>query len=185
MLNQSVAGRALVLSILLTTASVFADEAGTFDWFKPFSSWSGEYTADETYVGEAAVRRSTRTISDFDEHDDILRFVLTPRVQIGVLRLGLEWEHFSFGLPSGAPLPNTLQELSAVIGLDMQLSDSILLRVEAQPGFYGTNNFSADQINVPFVAGGTYIYNPNLQLILGVSVDWEREYPFIPAAGIR
>jgi hypothetical protein len=163
---------------------MFADDSA-FDWFKPISSWSGEYSVDETYIGEAAVKRSRTTISGFDEHDTVLRFVLTPRVKIGVLRLGVEWERFSFGMPARAPLPNTFQELSAVIGIDTQISDSILLRVEAQPGFYGTNNFSADQINAPFLAGGTYIYNPNIQFIVGVSVDVEREYPVIPAAGIR
>ena len=38
---------------------------------------------------------------------------------------------------------------------------------------------------MPFVIGGTYIFSPNLQLILGVSVDVERKYPVIPAAGVR
>ena len=38
---------------------------------------------------------------------------------------------------------------------------------------------------MPFVIGGTYIFSPNLQLILGVSVDVERKYPVIPAAGLR
>jgi hypothetical protein len=145
---------------------------------------SGEYLAEETYVSDAEVRRSNRKIS-FDESDTILRFVATPRMKFGVLRLGLEWERFAFGFPSRTPLPNGLQELSAVIGLDMQLSDSILVRVETQPGFYGTNNFDSDQINAPFIAGGTYIYNPNVQFVLGVSVDVEREYPVIPAAGLR
>ena len=34
--------------------------------------------------------------------------VLTPRVKLGVLRLGAEWERFSFGMPKHAPLPDTL-----------------------------------------------------------------------------
>ena len=145
---------------------------------------SGEYLAEETYVSDAEVRRSNRKIG-FDESNTILHFVATPRTKFGVLRLGLEWERFAFGFPARTPLPNGLQELSAVIGLDMELSDSILVRVETQPGFYGTNNFNSDQINAPFIAGGTYIYNPNVQFVLGVSVDVEREYPVIPAAGLR
>jgi hypothetical protein len=176
--------RAVGLAWFFATMSIFAEET-KFDWFAPFSKLTGEYYVEETYVGEAAVKRSGRTIEDFDEHDNILRFVATPRIKLGVLRIGLEWEHFSFGFPTHSPLPNTLQELSAIVGLDTQLSDSILIRVEAQPGFYGTNNFSSDQINIPFNAGGTYIYNPNLQFVLGVSVDVERQYPVIPAAGIR
>lgn len=146
---------------------------------------SGEFSADETYVGEASVRRSSRIIEDFDEHDVILRFVFTPRVKLGVLRIGGEFERFSFGFPNGTPLPNTLQQASFVCGIDTQWSDSILIRFEAQPGFYGTNKVDFDDINVPFLVGGTYIYSPNLQLILGVSVDIERQFPVIPAAGIR
>jgi hypothetical protein len=38
---------------------------------------------------------------------------------------------------------------------------------------------------MPFIVGGTYIYNPNLQIIAGVSVDIERKYPVLPAAGFR
>ena len=146
---------------------------------------SGEYLAEETYVADANVRRRSQVIRDFTESDTILRFVLTPRIKLGVLRLGAEWERFSFGLPNGAPLPNTLQWTSLVVGLDTQLSDSILVRFEAQPGLYGTNHPEGSDFNVPFLLGGTYIYNPNLQFVLGVSVDVERKYPVIPGAGIR
>lgn len=146
---------------------------------------SGEYTGEETYVGEAAVRRGHKLIDNFDESDSTLQFVFTPRVSFGVLRLGFQYERFSFGFPEQTPLPNTLQSGSLVIGLDTSFSDSILIRVEAQPGFYGTNDFDSSNFSVPFLAGGTYIYNPNLQLIAGVSVDAERKYPVLPTAGIR
>jgi hypothetical protein len=150
-----------------------------------FFSFSGEYLAEETYVGDADVRRGDRTVRDFDESNTILRFVFTPRVSFGVLRLGAEWERFSFGFSEASPLPNTLQSASLVIGLDTQLSDSILMRFEAEPGLYGTNHLGFDQVNVPFIAGGTYIYSPSLQFVLGVSIDVERDYPVIPAAGFR
>lgn len=162
-----------------------ADDNGAFDWFKPLAKLTGEYSFEETYVGEASVTRSHRQISDFDEHDTTFEFILTPRIKLGVLRLGVAWERYSFGFPAHTPLPNTFQSANLVIGIDTQISDSILLRFEAQPGFYGTNNADADQINCPFLVGGTYIYNPSLQFILGVSVDVERDYAVIPAAGIR
>jgi hypothetical protein len=146
---------------------------------------SGEYIAEETYVGESSVRRGHTIVEDFDESDSTLQFIFTPRISLGVLRLGFQYERFSFGFPSQTLLPNTLQSGSAVIGLDSQFSDSILFRVEAQPGFYGTNSFSTSNFSVPFLAGGTYIYNPSLQFIAGVSVDVERQYPVLPTAGIR
>jgi hypothetical protein len=154
-------------------------------WLKKLLITSGEYSVDETYVGEAGVSRSSREISNFNENNTVFRMIMTPRINLGVLRFGVEWERFSFGFPDRTPLPNTLQSASLVVGLDTQLSDSILFRFEAQPGFYGTNDMGFDQFNVPFIAGGTYIYNPNLQFILGVGVDVERKFPVIPGAGIR
>ena len=172
-------------SSILFAAAIFAEQGnpeGLRDWFL-----SGEYVAEETYVGSGDVQRNSRkSVRDFDEHDSILHFVITPRIKPGVLRLGAEWERFSFGLPDGAPLPDTLQAVNLVIGLDTQLSDSILIRVEAQPGVYNTGfDDLSDDFNAPFIVGGTYIFSPNLQLVLGVSVDIERKYPVLPAVGIR
>jgi len=172
-------------SSILFAGSIFAEDSnpeGISDWFA-----SGEYVVEEAYVGSGDVERNARkSVRDFDEHDSILHLVFTPRTKLGVLRLGAEWERFSFGIPDGAPLPDTLQAVNLVIGLDTQLSDSILIRVEAQPGVYnmGFDGLS-DDFNAPFIAGGSYIFSPNLQLILGVSVDIERKYPVLPAIGIR
>ena len=172
-------------SSILLVAPIFAEEGnpgGLSDWFL-----SGEYVAEETYVGSGDVQRnSQKSVRDFDEHDSILRLVFTPRIKPGVLRLGAEWERFVFGIPDGAPLPDTLQAVNLVIGLDTQLSDSILIRVEAQPGVYNTGfDDLSDDFNAPFVAGGSYIFSPNLQLVLGVSVDIESKYAVLPAGGIR
>src|SRR5207244_13238357 len=62
---------------------------------------------------------------------------------------------------------------------------SILLRFQAQPGFYGTDDFESEDVNVPFVIGGTYIYSPNQQFVLGIGVDVERKYPVLPGGGVR
>ena len=178
-----------VAGSLFAVAPGFAQNGDTSssgdDWFKSIFSVSGEYVAEETYVGEASVEHGHQVVNDYDEHDTLLRVVLTPRTEIGVLRLGLEWERFSFGFPDRVPLPNTLQAGALVVGLDTQISDSILLRFEAQPGFYGTTDFASNNFSVPFIVGGTYIYSPALQIVLGIAVDVEREYPVIPGGGIR
>jgi hypothetical protein len=174
-------------SSLLFATRISADE-NTVNWFESLGHLPGEFVAEDTYVGGGDVERGPRkSVRDFDENDSIVHLVFTPRIQPGVLRLGVEWERFSFGLPNGAPLPDTLQSVSLVMGLDMQFSDSIIVRVEGQPGVYDTefDNLGWDSFNFPFLVGGTYIYSPNLQLVLGVSVDIERKYPVIPVAGIR
>lgn len=167
--------RALVLVLLLTARVLLGADF-----------WPAEYSFDETYVAEANVARGPRRVVNFDESDTLLRFVFTPRVKLGVLRLGFEYEQFSFGFDPHTPIPNTLQSVAAVVGIDTQLSDSILVRLEATPGVYseafkpGTTLF-----NMPFVIGGTYIYSPEFQIVVGVGIDVERKYPVLPGGGIR
>src|SRR5205085_4476302 len=148
--------------------------------------WPVEYSFDEADIGEADVARSPHRVLNFDEGDTLLRFVFTPRVKLGVLRLGLEYEQFSFGFGRNTPLPNTLQSAAAVVGIDTQLSDSILVRLEATPGVYSEAfKPGTTQFNMPFVLGGTYIYSPDLQIVVGISADVERKYPVLPGGGIR
>jgi hypothetical protein len=177
----------LRLPVFIFAAVILFGRTGFCQESNGFWPLSGEFSADLTYIGDGNVERGGKHVNDFDEIDSDLRVVLTPRIKLGVLRFGAEWERFSFGLPDNAPLPNTLQSFSTIIGLDTQLSDSILIRAETQPGLYnsGLGHLFWDDFNMPFVIGGTYIFSPNVQLIVGVSVDIERKYPVIPAAGLR
>ncbi len=190
-LYRRLAGIYGLLASSLVAISSIADEKSTQENSAENTSatstfsFSGEFVVEETYVGNGDVQRGNHVLRDFDESDTLLRFVLTPRIKLGVLRLGAEWERFSFGFSDRAPLPETLQALSLIIGLDTQLSDSILLRFQAQPGFYGTDDFASEDVNVPFVIGGTYIYSPNQQFVLGIGVDVERKYPVLPGGGVR
>ncbi len=78
--------RQLLVAIFLTAAAT-----GSFG----SDFWPVEYSFEETYVGEASVARGPHRVEDFDESDTLLRLVLTPRVKLGVLRLGFEYEQFS------------------------------------------------------------------------------------------
>lgn len=153
----------------------------------PQFRFSAEYNIEETYIGDSDVARGRHHVNDFDESNTVVSFVFTPRVAIGILRLGAGYERYSFGFDNGWPLPNTLQAANLVVGLDTQFSDSILVRFEAQPGIYGAgmDDLEWDDANIPFIIGGTYIYSPNLQFVLGVGVDVNRKYPVVPGGGIR
>src|SRR3954471_9209202 len=78
-------------TVQTTDASVAETGGGDVSWLRTLFS-SGEYTIEETYVGEASVRRGDKLVSDYDEHDTLLRFLLTPRIKFGVLRVGVMWE---------------------------------------------------------------------------------------------
>src|SRR5436190_5026966 len=107
--------------------------------------------------------------------------------KIRILRLGIATEVYSFGFGGNAPVPNDLHSTAMIIGLDTQLSDSFLIRLEAQPGFYGTDfdDFGRDTFNVPVIIGGTYIFNSGFQVVFGVGIDGLRQYPVLPGGGIR
>ncbi len=150
--------------------------------------FSGEFTIEQSYVGDSDVARGHRDVNGFDELYSNLRFVYTPRLKYGILRAGAQLERYSFGFSNGGQqLPNTLQAVNAIVGFDTQFSDSILVRLEAQPGFYGatSDHFGTDQFNVPFVLGGTYIYSPELQFVFGLGVNVQQKYPVLPGGGIR
>ena len=151
------------------------------------SSFSFEFHAGETYVGQGDVQRGSLSVRDFDESDTKLHFILTPRVKIGILRLGVQAERYSFGYSHNAAIPDVLQSTSLILGLDTEFSDSFLIRIEAQPGYYGTDfdDFGRDTFNVPVVLGGTYIVNSGFQIVFGVGIDALRKYPVLPGGGIR
>lgn len=151
------------------------------------SPFSFEFHAEETYVGGGDVQRGSLRVRDFDESDTKAYFILTPRVKIGILRLGVGAERISFGYARNAAIPDVLESTNLILGLDTEFSDSFLIRLEAQPGYYGTDfdDFGRDTFNVPFLLGGTYIFNSGFQIVFGVGVDALRKYPVLPGGGVR
>src|SRR4051812_684214 len=166
-----IAACTVALCLALIGGNAFAVQVETFSTssknvalVESESSFPFEFDVEGTYVGDGSVERGERgdmVIRDFHETQGLIRFVLTPMTKIGILRLGLQTERYSFTFGNNAPVPDDLHSTAVIIGLDTQLSDSILVRVEAQPGFYGTDwdDFGRDTFNVPFLIGGTYIYS--------------------------
>ena len=137
------------------------------------------------YVGEADVQRGSFQINDFDEWNFVARVLILPRTKIGILRLGADYELYDFGIPAGAQVPERLQSLALIIGLDTKFSDSLLVRVEARPGYYFANDLEGEDFNIPFLLGGTYLYSSTLQFVFGVGVDLDAEFPVLPGGGFR
>ena len=142
-----------------------------------------EANADSSFVGNAHMQKSCV----LSEQSDQVHFAIsTPIGTDSLFRIGTDWQRYSFSsVPSSAGLPNTLQSLDLILGFDTQLA-GWLVRVEVQPGFYG--NFQQANINgfnIPFIIGGMYLVNADLQWVTGVSVNLARNLPVLPAAGVR
>jgi opacity protein-like surface antigen len=192
-----IAAWTVALCLALTGGKAFAVKVETFSTsskdvalVESHSAFPFEFDVDGTYVGDGSVERGERgdlVISDFHETQGLIRFIWTPMTKIGILRLGLQTERYSFSFGGNAAIPDNLHSTAMIIGLDTQLSDSILIRLEAQPGFYGTDwdDFGQDTFNVPFILGGTYIYSSNLQFVFGLGFDAWRAYPLLPGGGVR
>lgn len=182
--------RLLVLFSCLGAVGAFAGTIDNSTYTEPPPASSPripfEFDGQYTYIADGTVARGQREVRNFDETYSFLRLVYTPRVKIGILRFGAAWEFFGFGMPPRVQLEDTLQSVNAVIGLDTEFSDSILVRFEAQPGFYGSAHFlDSDTFMVPFIIGGTYIYSSDLQFVLGASVNFDRNFPVYPGGGVR
>lgn len=182
------AGRAFAVQV--ETYSTSNKESKDVALVESQSSFPFEFDIEGTYVGNGDVQRGERgnlVIRDFHETQGMVRFVLTPMTKIGILRLGLQTERYSFSFGGNAALPDDLHSTSLIIGLDTEFSDSFLIRIEAQPGFYGTDfdDFGQDTFNVPFIIGGTYIYSSNLQFVFGIGFDAWRQSPVLPGGGVR
>jgi hypothetical protein len=189
--------RLAALCLALIAANGFAVQVETFSTssknialVESQSAFPFEFDVEAAYFGDGDVQRGetgNRRITDFDGSQSRIRFVWTPLTKIGILRLGVQMEHYGFGFGGNAAIPDDLHSTAMIIGLDTQLSDSFLIRLEAQPGFYGTDfdDFGQDTFNVPVIIGGTYIFNSGFQVVFGLGIDALRQYPVLPGGGIR
>jgi hypothetical protein len=145
---------------------------------------------------EAAARVSGIINSDFKgrtnaDDVDVLNTKLSTVASIEagdgfLVRLGFDLQRYDFDLPASVPLSHTLQSFALILGADLQLGEAWLARVEIQPGFYsGNHGIEGDDFNIPLVVGGSFFVNSELQFVLGLSVDLNRRYPVLPAAGLR
>jgi Domain of unknown function (DUF6268) len=189
--------RIIALCLIFAAAGAFAVQVETYSTssknvalVESQSAFSYEFDIEGAYFGSGDMQRGETgnlRINDFDGAQARVHFILTPLTKIGILRLGLAKETYSFNFGGNAPVPDDLHSTSMIIGLDTQLSDSLLIRVEAQPGFYGTafDDFGQDTFNVPVIIGGTYIFNSGFQVVFGLGIDALRQYPVLPGGGIR
>jgi hypothetical protein len=146
-----------------------------------------EADAEFGYVGGATTRGGGANMGPVDELSTELRYVFSPQLSRRLfLRFGADWQRFSFGVPERALLPRELQQISAIIGFDWQVSDEWLFRAELQPGIFSDlQDVSWRDVDAPLLMGGVYVVNADLQWLFGLRVVPRSEYPVLPALGVR
>ena len=148
---------------------------------------SYELNGDTSYVGAARTNYGLGHAGSVSEERTDLRGVLGLQENDGpIYRFGLEYQRYSFGFSKAAPMPDVMEGEYAVVGVDFDLFNSWLVRVEADPGFYDNGrDIGFRDFNVPFQIGGSYIASETVQWALGLEVDINRQIPVIPAVGVR
>jgi hypothetical protein len=187
---------ALLLAPLLpvragdTTVSAPSDMSASSDASTPAPSkikTSYEFNADTSYVGSARTNFGSGSTGGVSEQENNARFLIEPQYNDGpIYRFGLSYERYNFGFSKAAPIPDILQAENLVVGMDFELFNSWLVRAEADPGFYGDARAEGFRdFNVPFTLGGSYIASDEVQWIVGLELDINRQIPVIPAVGIH
>jgi hypothetical protein len=142
------------------------------------TSMSMELDADYGFVAGSKTHTGGHNLGEVTEQNSSFKFVASPEITKDLLfRAGVEWERFSFGLPNAAPLPNTLQRVDAVLGMDYQIDENWLMRLDVSPGVYSDfADVSMDDVNAPFVLGASYLADADLQWFVGLRVDVRSRY---------
>src|SRR3954447_215744 len=119
-----IAASIVALCLALMANQAFAVQVETFSTSNKESKdvalveaeapFSFDFNAEETYVGNGDVERGSLSVRDFHESDTRIHFILTPLTKIGILRLGVQTERYSFSFGSTAPIPNRLHSTALV-----------------------------------------------------------------------
>jgi hypothetical protein len=153
----------------------------------PATSIEHEVDTEFSYIGGANTRGGGMDIGSMDEFHTDFKYDYSPQVTKRLLlRVGAEWEWFSFGVTGGAAVPDHLHKLSANFGFDYAIKDQWLLHTEVQPGIYTDfADVTWRDVDAPFVLTAAYVVDADLQWFLGLRADVRSRYPVLPVLGVR
>lgn len=155
--------------------------------YPPVVEFRHGYGAELSYAFDSPIHQGDRELGDLNTLHNRLGYLGTV-VSEGTqdLLVGVDWQRFSFGLPEGSPLPNTLQSAALKVGTNWRFAESWAMRLEADPGFYSDfRDISWDDFNAPFAFRVSYQSSPSLLWVVGLSVDLRSDLPVVGGLGVR
>jgi len=110
------------------------------------------------------------------------RFFLTGHLY---LHLGIDYNRFDFG-STAAPVPDHLQSVAGVIGIDYMHNNDVGAFIQVKPGFYTENDFGSASFDAPITLGRIFVLQPDrLYFFAGANASFLRgRFPVIPLAGL-
>ena len=125
----------------------------------------------------------------FGKQDELqTNFEYGHRIQLTgnyYLRLGIAYERFDFGSTS-APVPNHLQAMAGVVGVEYMHGSDVGAFLQLRPGFYFENQIGISSFDVPIALGVIFVVKEKkLYIFGGAYVAFLRgEFPALPLAGV-
>ena len=110
------------------------------------------------------------------------RFLLSGHLY---LHLGIDYNRFDFGTTS-APVPDHLQSVAGVIGVDYMHNNDVGAFIQVKPGFYTQNDFDSASFDAPITLGRILVLQSDkLYFFVGANASFLRgRFPVIPLAGL-
>jgi hypothetical protein len=143
--------------------------------------------ADYGYVASASLKQGLGTVTEQSAEVGVIASRKITDGLVGIV--GADWQTFSFGYSgSNIPLPQNLQGLNAIFGVDVQLDEASewLMRIQLEPGVFGTlQSIGWHQVNMPGVAAFTNVIDDDFQWFIAIRVDAFQFFPVIPVPGFR
>ncbi len=101
------------------------------------------------------------------------------------VHVGFAYDRFDFGSTS-APVPNHLQSLAGVVGIDIMRGSDVAAFIQVRPGFYTQNDFDISSFDIPITLGRIFVLQPDkLYLFAGAYAAFLRGgSPVLPLAGV-
>ena len=146
--------------------------------------WSVELAAEYGYVWNASLSSAQGNVN---EESGIIGLLGSKRLDEGCVGIvGANWQIFTFGFDGTMPLPENLQGLNAIFGGDFEISPDWFMRIQVEPGVYGTWNYiNWHNVNMPAVFAWTNILNAEFQWFIALRADIFQFFPVMPVPGIR
>jgi hypothetical protein len=174
-------------------ASLLPASAGTESKEQVDSSASGKtlepvpldlFDIGLTYVFESDLNHG----GSFGKQDEIQSsFEYGHRVQLKgnlYLHLGVAYDRFDFG-STAAPVPNHLQSIAGVVGVDYMHGKDVGAFLEFRPGFYTQDDIGISSFDVPITFGRIFVVKEDkFYLFAGGYYSFLSGYGFLPLPGV-
>ena len=144
-------------------------------------------TLEFGYSGSGDLTEGTLGLGETETHSTRLRHVMSRQIGRRLSwRFGGEWERLGFGVPAGAPMPNTVHGLNLHLGTSIFFSRKSFLQLEVDPGIYSDlEDVDFGDLNAPISARWIYLQNENLQWVVAAIGNPKSELPIVGGVGVR